>query len=91
MNIKLPRNWLVSMRPYSKFTLTDTMNTAMIDCRTDNVAVSFYKGLGFSRMGPGYELDAIEAFNNAIKLDTKKMYVGRIKKYLFKISTQREQ
>lgn len=67
---------------FKNFSLTDKINTAIAHSKIEDAEIGFYKGIGFFRLGPGYELEAIEAFSAAIHLDSEKIYTESSKKYL---------
>lgn len=73
---------------YKSYSLEDKINVALNHKEIEDAEIGFYKGLGYHRLGLGYELDAIEAFIEAIRLDSKKMYTGKATQYIKKIREQ---
>lgn len=64
------------------FSQEDKINSALSTGKVKDAETGYYKGLGFFKLGEGYELDAIEAFTAAIKLDENKNYTAESQYYL---------
>lgn len=74
----------------SMFNICDRIDTSMACSQIETAEIGFYRGIGFYRLGMGYKLDAIEAFNETIRLDSEGIYTNRSKQYLNKLHYKKD-
>lgn len=87
----LGRFFKPGLRSYSTFSQLgelDKINTALSPSLIDTPELAFYQGLGFLKLGKGYEVDALHAFKQAILLDKTGQYKKETDAYIAQLTTK---
>lgn len=79
---------LRSYNTFLKLSERDKINTALSSSLIDTPELAFYQGLGFLKLGKGYEVDALHAFRQATSLDKTGQYKKESEAYIAKLTTK---